>query len=263
MPPLPPLPNWEATRDSLHQAALIIENIRRAMVKPEVNSRHPGLQVTPFGLSTGLLPDYSELALDFDIGAIRYRPLDGEEVYVPLSGHDQRSVTLALLKVMSSSKTLNTMFQTDQLFLMEVDTALAADYAHALFVISEALQRFQKRLPGASTPLSVSPQTFDLSFSWFGSNPPDANNQPHISFGFAPYGNNQPRPYLFVSPWPVPVGLEYEPLPEPGHWHTEGWIGAVVDYDAIGPAEQPEKVVESLLVKMYRVIAPRTQCFSS
>jgi hypothetical protein len=263
MPPLPPLPNWEATRDSLHQAALIIGNIRQAMVEPETNSLHLGLQVTPFGLSTGLLPDNSELALDFDIGAIRYRPLDAEEVYIPLSGHDQRSVTLALLKVMSSNNSLSTLFQTDQLFLMEVDTALAADYAHALFVIWEALQRFQKRLPGASTPLVVWPQAFDLSFSWFGSKPPDENTQPHISFGFAPYGNNQSRPYLYVSPWPVPTGLQYEPLPEPARWHTEGWTGAIIDYDAISPAEQPEKVVESLLVKMYRVIAPRTECNSS
>jgi len=47
-----------------------------------------------------------------------------------------------------------------------------------------------------------------------------------VGVGLSPGDDSYPQPYVYVTPWPCPTGV----LPElpTGHWHTEGWTGAVL-----------------------------------
>jgi hypothetical protein len=120
--------------------------------------------------------------------------------------------------------------------------------------IAGALLGFRASLAGETTALSVWPQRFDLSFLWFGDNLPDEDSQQHIRFGFAPFAERYPRPYFYLAPWPIRSELVYEPLPDGVRWHTEGWTGAVFDYDAVAIEENPEATIQALLTEIYETI---------
>ena len=41
------------------------------------------------------------------------------------------------------------------------------------------------------------------------------------------------QPYVYVSPWPQLNAAQLPDLPPPGHWHTQGFVGAVATGDEI------------------------------
>ena len=45
--------------------------------------------------------------------------------------------------------------------------------------------------------------------------------------GFAPGDSSYDEPYFYITPWPYPDTANL-PFLEGGHWHTEGWMGAVL-----------------------------------
>jgi hypothetical protein len=49
-----------------------------------------------------------------------------------------------------------------------------------------------------------------------------------IGVGLSPGDGSYPEPYFYVSPWPYPAERRGPPLPAGGHWHVEGWFGAVL-----------------------------------
>lgn len=50
---------------------------------------------------------------------------------------------------------------------------------------------------------------------------------PTVGVGMAPGDGSYSAPYGYVSPWPPPWD-EPRPALDHGHWHTEGWLGAVL-----------------------------------
>ena len=48
-----------------------------------------------------------------------------------------------------------------------------------------------------------------------------------IGIGLSPGDHYYPQPYFYVSPSPHPPAAELPALPPPGHWHTQGFVGAV------------------------------------
>jgi hypothetical protein len=51
--------------------------------------------------------------------------------------------------------------------------------------------------------------------------------------GLCPGGADRSEPYVFVEPRPRPQDPELPSLPGGGRWHTEGWLGAVLDAERI------------------------------
>jgi hypothetical protein len=41
------------------------------------------------------------------------------------------------------------------------------------------------------------------------------------------------QPYVYVTPWPHPNAAQLPALPPPGHWHTQGFVGAVATGEQI------------------------------
>jgi len=54
-----------------------------------------------------------------------------------------------------------------------------------------------------------------------------------IAIGASPGDEFYSQPYLYVSPWPRFDASGLPELPRPGHWHTEGFFGAVATADDI------------------------------
>jgi hypothetical protein len=64
-----------------------------------------------------------------------------------------------------------------------------------------------------------------------------------IGVGLSPGDDAIPRPYFYLLPWPRPArSPEDLPALEGGAWHTEGWLGAVLDStEFAGAADQRER----------------------
>ncbi len=260
--PLPSLNDWDTTRDSLHRAAQVVSAIRKAFIKPQPNALQLSLFVTPTGVSTGVLPGGNEFSVDFVDATLNYRESSGQVLRISLEKHHQQGALVALV---SSMKTVQ--FQTTQLVVkggftdkpFEIDRKLAADYATALFAVYSSIARFRARLLGTMTPAVIWAHGFDLSTLWFPGNNLDEQSQPHCNYGFSPGSAGFPRPYLYAYVWPRPDDLTQARLPEPARWNSEGWTGAIVDYDVIARENQPEVVIESLLEQIHRILSSKMQ----
>lgn len=69
-----------------------------------------------------------------------------------------------------------------------------------------------------------------------------------VGVGLSPGDGSYAEPYIFVTPWPYPTGelcaLSY------GHWHTEGWTGAVLRGSEL--VEQPAAARADRVMEMIR-----------
>ena len=51
--------------------------------------------------------------------------------------------------------------------------------------------------------------------------------------GMTPGDGEYAQPYFYVTPWPYPDIAKLAPLREPAFWHTQGWVGAVIEGTAV------------------------------
>ncbi|MFQ6615095.1 MAG: hypothetical protein ACE5D1_09665 [Fidelibacterota bacterium] len=54
-----------------------------------------------------------------------------------------------------------------------------------------------------------------------------------IGLGWSPGDSSYSEPYWYVNPYPNPDPPPEEALPSGGHWHREGWFGAVLRGSAV------------------------------
>jgi hypothetical protein len=282
MTPLPPLANWERASHSLHKAAMLLGAIRQLVRSPEANHLELALRVEPSGLSTDRLPTGGDVLLDFAQAALVYTCPDGERhPAIALAGHSQVSLLEALLREMADHDEVLARPQPGQSYVaaflaaldssgrvskpkpgeltsgmsLAVDPQTSGDYSRALYRIFTATARFRARLTGPQTPIVVWPEHFDLSTLWFPTND-RSSKAPVMNFGFAPFDGTTERPYLYAYAYPMPTDFETLPLPAPASWHTEGWKGLFVAYDALARTDNPEALIESLFEHVYKLLAP-------
>lgn len=99
---------------------------------------------------------------------------------------------------------------------------------------------------GAS-PVRCWPHHFDIA-TLVALDPPggDSESGRSIGLGLSPGDGNYVEPYFYANPWPYPETREgHHPLAGGGHWHTEGWFGAVLPASAFAEAggSQAEQVL--------------------
>ena len=76
-------------------------------------------------------------------------------------------------------------------------------------------------------PVLLWPHHFDVSFAR------DLGADRAMTVGMSPGDASYAEPYWYVTPWPYPTG-DLPPL-DSGHWHTQGWTGAVLPVGAPHP----------------------------
>lgn len=282
MTSLAPLSRWGDTAHGLHQAAQHLGALRMLVLDQVPNFLELSLVIRPEGLSTGPLPGVGEVLLDFEQCALIYQPTSGKPTTISLAGHTPASLLDALLRALEQSGWMPmeqsdpTMSRVDALVKalnershpfrpkredlagetpFNVDPQLSADYSRVLYRIFTAAARFRARLVGPMTPVVVWPEHFDLSFLWFAT-PQADDRHPHMNFGFAPFGDDIERPYLYAYAYPMPEGFERRPLPPHARWHVDGWQGIVFPYDELVPARDPEMKIEDIFTAAYQTLAP-------
>ena len=82
-----------------------------------------------------------------------------------------------------------------------------------------------------SSPVRCWPHHFDLA-TLLALDSPGTENARSIGVGVSPGDHYYPQPYVYVSPYPLPKGAALPPLAL-GHWHTEGFTGAVAIGESI------------------------------
>ena len=75
------------------------------------------------------------------------------------------------------------------------------------------------------------PHHFDMA-TLIGFGAADGGKARAIGIGFSPGDHYYPQPYVYVSPHPATKGATPPPLAL-GHWHTEGFVGAVAIAESI------------------------------
>lgn len=246
---LPALDNWESTRDSLHQAALLLNAVKIANADAERNHLHHSLYVVADGLTTGKLRDGLWLSLHFGAGRLALRKGDHMR---ELEAINTTQASLAAAVVAQGASFDQSRANGQAPLLTKPD--LAAEYARALYRIYTATARFRATLYGLMTPIVLWPHHFDLSFLWFATLDDD-ENKPQLNFGFSP-GSGAERPYFYVTAYPRPDGLTDLQLPIPARWNTDGWIGVRIEYDDIRNSPDPEAQIETLYRGIYDTLAP-------
>ncbi len=86
-----------------------------------------------------------------------------------------------------------------------------------------------------ASPARCWPHHFDLA-TLIALAPPGAESARSIGIGLSPGDHYYPQPYFYVSPYPLPKGVTMPPLAL-GHWHTDGFVGAVAIAESILPLE--------------------------
>ncbi|HEY0555990.1 MAG TPA: hypothetical protein VGG20_17195 [Thermoanaerobaculia bacterium] len=78
-----------------------------------------------------------------------------------------------------------------------------------------------------ASPVRCWPHHFDLATLLRLDPEADPEEARSIGVGLSPGDGTFAEPYFYLLPWPRPAGEL--PKLDGGHWHTEGWIGAVLE----------------------------------
>jgi Family of unknown function (DUF5996) len=278
---LPRLDHWSETSFGLHRGALLLGALQRLTQPPLPAYLELGLQVVRNGLAAGPLPGGGRAVLDFTAGTLVYAPPSGAEVSFPLHGSTQAQVFAGLFGVLSQGELAELLPQGPDLAErvsagiaargkryrpprpetlwdetnIKLDGQTSRAYLEVMQLIFTAIARFRARLTGMQTPLVVWPEHFDLSTLWFRDAAID-ESQAHLNFGFAPFSEGLSEPYFYAYAYPYPQRFDPPALPAGARWHTQGWTGAVLPYDAIAAQSVPAAFVEEACQAIYAGLLP-------
>jgi hypothetical protein len=102
---------------------------------------------------------------------------------------------------------------------------LAIWYGLAAASISALASQCGDIRPGPS-PLRCWPHHFDIAV-YLSLEDGDAETARGIGIGMSPGDESYGEPYFYVNPWPYPDPALLPPAPVPGHWHVDGFVGAI------------------------------------
>ncbi|MEH6547437.1 MAG: DUF5996 family protein [Sneathiella sp.] len=97
------------------------------------------------------------------------------------------------------------------------------DIAH--HVLSDFAKSTEELSPGPS-PVRCWPHHFDIA-TYVGLEDGDFETAKGIGVGMSPGDDGYDQPYFYINPWPHLDADDLPEAPEPGHWHTEGFVGAI------------------------------------
>jgi hypothetical protein len=259
---LPVLPaEGEPTRQTLHAYARTIAAVPRARGIAHPNWWHVGLVVRPDGFATGAVPipggGALSLRLDVHAGDVVISTSGGIEHRVDMaSGATASEMGDEIIDVVGGlgldGEYDRSRFEDDA--PREYDPVAARAYFDALTAMRGVLERRRVTLGVRVGPLLLWPHGFDLAFEWFGTKTAvhDGDTLPtQISVGFVP----EWEPYVYSSPWPFDERLTEQPLPHGAVWHTVGWQGAMLPYEAVREGD-PAVIVRDFAQAVFDSASP-------
>lgn len=276
-----PQTNWTSTIRGLHQVAMLLAPIHRALLPKRPNWLHLPLHVQPTGLLSQALPNGGRILIDFKAGFVNYQRNNGIQASFAFASHSQASLMheilaalqhdelehilgdandeallSTLLRHVHTHEGLASPLNADEFSHEEplaIDPDVANAYANVLYSVFTGVARYRARLNGHLSPVVVWPEHFDLSTLWFASGAMD-ENQAHINIGFAPYSPGYERPYLYAYAYPYPQDFVPPAVPSPAFWNADGWRGVVVPYDDMANQNEVTAYVEQMCMALFGIL---------
>ncbi len=123
-----------------------------------------------------------------------------------------------------------------------VQSYRSSKHGYTLDVLSEwfdfaagLLSRFASEnahlTPGPS-PVRCWPHHFDVA-TYVGLEEGDFETARGIGVGMSPGDESYDQPYFYINPWPHLDAADLPALPAPGHWHTQGFVGAIATAEEV------------------------------
>ena len=286
----PPLPytSWADTLATLHRFAQLVGKVRLAASTRRNHWWNVPFHLTGRGITTrptGLHPTFT---IDFDFLAHRLEvtTLDGRSAAFPLAGqsvatfHAELQRALRGVGIEASTVDISAARPFD---LPDADRPFAEDTEHAsydpaavtrywqiLSQVNQVLETFAGRFTGKTSPVHHFWHTFDIAVTRFADTPVhqppttdavtrEAYSREVISFGFWFGDPSFPEAAFYSYTAPEPDGLADEPLPAPAKWleRRPGSHLAVLTYDAVRAAPDPQAAVLDFYESAYRGGAAR------
>jgi hypothetical protein len=135
------------------------------------------------------------------------------------------------------------------------DPDAASSYFDAFVAAHSVFERHRVTLGQRVGPIQVWPHGFDLAFEWFGTRTAisgGAEAPAQLNLGFYP-GRD---PYFYSNPWPFDESLLDTPLPAGSAWHTEGWQGSMLPYEAVAGDPEPAARLAGFARAVFEAAAP-------
>ena len=257
-PPLP-LSEWQPTLTTLQTYAQVIGKVRRAMTPPHKHWFHVSLRVSATGLTTTAIPAAAktcELTLDLTAHRLVINTSRGEQCQLPLRGQSAAAFckeTLVALAQFDIHPDIDKSPFSDTT-PGAYDREAVERYWQALSQIDAIFKQFRGELRQETSPVQLWPHHIDLAMLWFsgrlvpGQDLADEESaDEQMNFGFTPGDEGIPDPYFYITAYPLPDDLTDTPLPADAEWHSEGFTGAVMMYEALVGVDDPaEKLLDFL-----------------
>lgn len=138
---------------------------------------------------------------------------------------------------------------------------LARWYGAAAEVLSDFKATVASVYPGTS-PIVCWPHHFDIAMVVSLDAVP-AQTARSVGIGVSPGDEFYPQPYVYISPSPRLRSAALPDLPPPGHWHTQGFVGAVATGEEILALEDRGPGLLSFIDAAFEIGRARSACQAS
>ncbi len=116
----------------------------------------------------------------------------------------------------------------------------------------ENLATNQNGLHPGPSPVRCWPHHFDIA-TYVSLETGDAETAKGIGVGMSPGDESYAQPYFYVNPWPHLDASALPDAPAPGHWHTDGYVGAIATGDELLSAQDTEKALSGFLESAFSI----------
>lgn len=274
-----PLASWRETCDTVHMYTQVVGKVRAALSYPEPEWAHVSLQVTPRGLSTGVIP-YGErtFQIDFDFNAHVVNIFDSEDASRQIDLGD-RSVADFYGDVMEALRSLEIQVKIRPI-PDEVSERIPFDrdtkhktydrervqrFWQILIQVDSALKEHRAPFRRRHTLVQFFWGTFDLAYARFSGRPAtppsndpimrEAMDAEEICVGFWAGDDRYAQPAFWAYAYPRPDGVaEAEIGPAEARWNEEMGL-FILPYEAVRTADSPRDLLRQFFSSTYDVCA--------
>lgn len=265
----PPLTDFEPTRQTLQLYSRVLGVVPRTHAEPHPRWWHISLKVQPYGLATDkiALPDGGTFRLKMDL--LRHKLILSKN----MQDQEEFSMTEGLTATQMADRVLDSVEdlgitgdydrdKCDNDLPRQYNPATVPNFLTALQNADRIFKIHREELSGEVTPVQLWPHGFDLAFEWFGSRvetyEEDGETKEYpsqLNLGF--YPGDTGDAYFYSNPWPFEADqLLGKSLPPGASWHTEGWQGTILPYEALVNDSNAEARLLEYARAVYDLSAP-------
>jgi len=263
----PPLNDFEATRTTLHAYIKGVGVIPKTHAPAHPKWYHSSFEVYPDGLIAEkvALPEGGHIRIKMDLrkhNVILETNYGERWVFTMNGGLTSTEFAYRLIKTVAKlglkGKYNWERFGSDEPRLYNPEAA--GDFLTALVNVDRIFRDHRDTLAGHIGPVQFWSHNFDLAFEWFGTrvetyeqNGQTTESPAQLNLGFFPGG----EPYFYSSPWPFEADqLLDQELPADASWHTEGWQGAFLPYEALVGDKNAEARLREFARRVFEIASP-------